>query len=459
MITWMLLPWLAHASPEDTAATLRERALASDLAWERLEVLCDDIGHRLSGSPALDRAIAWGRDAMRADGLVNVAAEPVSVPRWVRGAERAEVVAPHAHPLTILGLGNTVPTPEGGLEAEVLRVTSFDDLEMQRDAARGRIVLFDVPFTTYGAVSPYRMRGPAAAARLGAVAALVRSVGPGGHKAVQTGTHLWPDDVTPIPAAAIAAEDAMRIARWQARGLPVRMRLALASTIEPDVESANVVGEIRGRTHPDEVVVLACHLDSWDVGQGAEDDGVGCAMALEAGRLLATLETPPARTVRVVLFTNEENGLRGAFTYADRHAGERHVAGIEADTGSAPARGFQFDLKGASDEATARALAALGDHIAPAAPLLAPLGAATFAPGFGGVDLIPLARRGVPTFALDNATDAYWTVHHSVADTLDKVDRDALRTNAAAMATLAWWLSEHPPAVLESDDQGRAETR
>jgi carboxypeptidase Q len=302
------------------ASRLIKAATADDFAWQRLAELTDSFGPRLSGSENLARAVDWAVRTMKADGLENVHAERVMVPHWVRGREAAEIVDPPRQSIPILGLGGTAPTPPGGLEAEVLVVTSFDDLRAKGAEAKSRIVLFNVPYNGYSETVTYRNSGARSAAQYGAVAVLVRSVGPLGLRTTHTGSVSYAPGQPQIPAAAVSIEDANRIARLAARGRTVRMHLTLESRNEPDAESANVVGEIRGREKPHEVVLLAGHLDSWDVGTGASDDGVGCIITWEAARLMKKLAIRPRRTVRIVLFVNEENGLRGAQAYAEKPA-------------------------------------------------------------------------------------------------------------------------------------------
>src|SRR5688572_8706686 len=319
----------------EDATRLAKAATADDFAWQRLAELTDAYGNRLSGSENLTRAVEWAARTMKADGLENVRTERVMVPHWVRGREAAEIVEPPRHNVPILGLGGTAPTPSGGIEAEVLVVTSFDDLRVKGAEAKGRIVLFNVPYNGYSETVTYRNGGARSAAQYGAVAVLVRSVGPLGLRTTHTGSVNYAAGQPQIPAAAISIEDANRIARLSARSRTVRMRLTLESRTEPDAESANVIGEIRGREKPHEIVLLAGHLDSWDVGTGASDDGAGCIVTWEALRLMKKLGIRPRRTVRIVLFANEENGLRGAAAYVQKHAATApdHVFALESDSG------------------------------------------------------------------------------------------------------------------------------
>src|SRR5437867_2530754 len=346
----------------EPAARLIGEAVGSTFAWQRLAVLTDSIGNRLSGSPALDRAIQWAIDEMKRDGLENVHAERVLVPKWVRGAESADVVEPARHSMVMLGLGDSVGTPPEGIQAEVLTLHGFDELDAKSDQVRGRIVFFNVPFTTYGDTVRFRANGPPRAARYGAVAMLIRAVGPEGLRTPHTGALQYASDAPKIPAAAITTEDADRLQRMADRGSRIAVRLKMGAHFEADAESANVVGEIRGREKPDEIVVVSAHLDSWDVGAGATDDGGGCIVTWEALRLMKKLNLRPRRTVRVVLFTNEENGGRGGLAYRDSHRAEldKHVMMLESDGGVFRPLGFGF----AGSETARRTIRAIASLLA-----------------------------------------------------------------------------------------------
>lgn len=430
-------PELAWLDPyRDTVTRLMRAATADDFAWQRLAELTDTYGSRLSGSDNLARALVWAAATMQADGLENVRAEAVMVPAWVRGRERAEIVEPPSHPVAMLGLGGTVATPPEGLEAEVLPVRSFEDLRAKSADARGRIVLFDVPYTTYSETVAYRTGGARAAAEHGAVAVLMRSVGPIGLRTAHTGSVQYTAGQPPIPAAAIAVEDANRIARITARGQRVRLRLVLEGRYDPDVESANVVGEIVGRETPEEIVLLGCHIDSWDVGTGASDDAVGCIVTWEAARLMQALGIRPRRTLRIVLFTNEENGLRGAMAYAERYAAAaaRHVFALESDSGV-----FAPAALGFSGSAAARST------IAQIGTLLAPLGLSDIGPGGGGADIGPIAHAGnVPTMAYFGDPERYFVIHHTAADTVERISPEEVSTAAAAIAAITYVVAEMP---------------
>ena len=408
-------------------------SLASDFAWQRLALLTDTFGPRLSGSKNLEDAIQWAAAEMKKDGLENVRTEPVKVPHWVRGNERAEIVAPRHQPMIMLGLGNSVGTPPGGIEAEVLVVRSFEDMQSQAARVKGRIVLFNVPFTTYGETVRYRGVGPSRAAVLGAVAVLVRSVGLPGLQTPHTGSLTYEPDAPKIPASAITVEDAERLQRMQDRGTAVRVRLTMEAKFLPDADSSNVVGEIRGSERPEEVVVVGGHIDSWDVGTGATDDGGGCVVTWEALRLMKKLGLRPRRTVRVVLWTNEENGLRGALAYRDRHRADlpNHVMMLESDSGVFRPTGFGFS---GSDAARAR--------ITEIATLLKDIGADRIGPSGGGADIGPSVQAGkIPAMSLQVAGD-YFLIHHTPADTVDKINPEHMSQAAAAIAVMAYVVAD-----------------
>jgi len=438
-----------HVTLRPAAERLIGAALASDHAYLRLSHLCDGIGHRLSGSPALERAVEWAAGAMREDGLERVRLQPVMVPRWVRGMERATMIEPGPQTLSILGLGRSIGTPPGGIAAEVVAVDSFAQLDaLPADAVRGKIVLYDVPFTRYGETVRYRSQGANRAAARGAVAALVRSVGPVSLRTPHTGAMSpYVDSIPRIPAAAVTLEDATMIHRLLARGERVRVRLEMGADTLLDAPSHNVIGEIRGRERPDEVVVVGGHIDSWDVGAGAHDDGGGCVIAMESLRLMKQLGLRPRRTVRVVLWTNEENGLRGGNAYRDslgaRVAG--HVAAIETDGGVERVVGFDVGvLRVGTDSTDAARVAAATARLNAIAPLLAGLGADSIGPGGGGADIGPLMRMGVPGIAHRTTMEHYFDWHHTHSDMLDKVDPIELRKNVAALAVMVYALAEMP---------------
>lgn len=420
----------------DEGARIIAAATADHRAYARLAEMVDRFGHRFSGSVALEAAHDWILDEMRADGLENVRADRVMVPHWVRGRESLELLLPRAKPMPMLGLGGSVGTPPAGIRGEVLVVSSFDDLEARREEARGRIVLFDVPFTTYGETVPYRSAGAVAAARAGAVASLVRSVGPESMQTPHTGAMGYEDGVPRIPHAAITAEDAAMLRRMQERGERVEVLLRMEATQLPDAPSRNVMAELVGTEFPDEVVVLGGHTDSWDVGQGAMDDAGGVVAAWEAVRLLKELGLRPRRTIRFVGWTNEENGLRGGTQYALDHAHERHVLAMESDAGVFRPLGFGFS---GSDAAYA--------VIREIGTLLEAIGAGQIVRGGGGADIGPLMRTGVPGMGLNVDGTRYFWYHHTDADTLDKLDPDEVALCVAALAVMAYVVADLPEAL------------
>ncbi len=419
------------------ARRLVEASVSGDFAWQRLAELCDRFGPRFSGTTNLESAIDWILDTMRADGLENVRGEPVKVPRWIRGREKVTLVGPGGdEELPMLGLGGSIGTPPGGITAPVLVVTNFAELEARADEARGRIVVFDVPFTRYGETVRYRFSGAIAASRAGAVASVIRSVGSFGLRTPHTGGIGYSDEVPRIPHAALAAEDTARLRRWQERGVTPVLRLEMEARTEPDTTSRNVVAEWRGWQAPDEVVVVGGHVDSWDVGRGALDDGGGCLAAWEVLRLMRQLELRPRRTIRCVLWTNEENGLRGARAYRDAHRDEldRHLAAIESDNGAFDPVGFGFT---GSDRGLAVVLGIAG--------LLEEwTGAGRVTLGGADADTGPLLEGGVPVLGLRVEDERYMWFHHTDADTPERVDPGALARCAGSLAAMAFLLADSP---------------
>jgi len=429
-----LSPWMHEA-----AAKLTAHAEGKTRAWERLAFVADRFGHRLSGSRALEDTIDWAVETMARDGLSNARREKVMVPHWVRGKESLRVLEPHPHELRMLGLGMSVGT-RGALRAELVVADDLAALEAGSVDAKGKIVLIDQrmpPYdrehrsSGYGAAVSGRTRGASAAAKLGAKAVLVRSVTAHSLDNPHTGSLRYEDGVTQIPAAAVTLEGAERLRREASRG-PVTLELRMGAKLRPDAPSANAIAELRGREKPEEIVLIGGHIDSWDVGDGSSDDGAGCLMAMEAALMLKELGLVPRRTIRVVLFTNEENGLRGSEAYYDAHGGETHVAAIEADAGGGAPRGIGI---GHEDEAMVR-------EISSWAPLFAGLGVTELTPGGGGADIEPLMDAGVPGLGMHPDMEHYFDLHHSPADTIDKVDPAHLQRNAAAMALMAYLLAE-----------------
>ncbi len=440
----------------DTANRLIDAALADKDGYEKLAYLTDRIGNRLSGSASLERAITWAAETMKRDGLSNVRTIPVKVPHWVRGAESLKLIAPEAKPLHMLGLGMSVGTPPGGITAEVVVVSDFDDMiRLGRDQVRGKIVLFNAPYKGYGPTVTYRSSGPSRAAALGAVAVLVRSITPMQMQIPHTGSLTYDADQAKIPAAAITLEDAMMLARFYAAKVPIRVTLQMSAHQEPDADSFDVMGEIPGREHPEEIVAIGGHIDSWDVGRGAQDDGSGIMAALEAVAIIKKLGLQPRRTLRVVFWVNEENGARGGAAYR-AWVGEKianHVAAIEMDGGAESPRGFGYGGeegggRGAKAPSTEEQSSTV--MLLQIAKLLERIGAGTISPGGGGTDIAPLTRDGVASLGLQTSGAHYFDWHHTEADTLDKVDPDDFRKCIAAMAVMSYAIADMPGRLAGS---------
>jgi carboxypeptidase Q len=412
-------------------------ALTSDKAYRRLSYLTDTIGNRLSGSKSLEQAVEWAVEEMKKDKLDNVRAEKVMVPHWVRGEESLELVGPVARKLSMLGLGNSVATPAEGITGEAVVVRTFDELDALGERVRGKIVVYNAPFTNYGTTVRYRGSGASRAARYGALAALVRSITPVSLQTPHTGAMNYEEAQPKIPTAAITIEGAELLQRMYDRNEHPILRLKMEAKFLPDAESANVVAELKGSEKPDEIILIGGHLDSWDVGQGAHDDGGGCIISWEAVRLLKELGLRPRRTIRVVLFTNEENGTRGADGYRDAHRGEiaNHVLAIETDSGTFRPQGFGL-AAAASPQARA--------NMQEIARLLAGIGADRISSGGGGTDIGPIVREGVLGAGLNVEGTTYFDIHHTAADTLDKIDPKNLALCVATMAVMAYTVAEVP---------------
>jgi len=442
----------------DVAARLLGRALVSSRASETLEQLCDDNGARLSGSGNANAAVEWCLERLRADGFENVHAEKVMVPRWVRGACKVALVEPRAQELVACALGGSDGTGGKAVRAPVVVTESLESLaKLAASDVRGKIVLFTRKMerdggetSGYGATVSIRGGGASAAARLGAVGVMIRSVGTGNARLPHTGFMRYDDGVARIPAVALSAEDAEMVARLAARERPLEVSLELGCETLPDVESANVVADLPGREKPEEIVVLGGHLDSWDLGTGALDDGAGVVIAWEAVRLMKELGIKPRRTLRLVFFMNEENGVRGGDGYAAEHAGElaNHVAAIESDSGAGRPTGFGCSSSD-GDLARVKQLGAL----------LRGIGADAVGQGGGGVDIGPMRKGGVPTLGLRQDSHWYFDYHHTAADTPDKADPHELALNVGAMAVMAFALAEIEPRLAnfpQPADSGRA---
>ena len=436
----------------DQLQALRDAALTSGYAWHQLEHLTENIGPRPAGSPQAQAAAEYVAAEMRKLGL-DVHLEPALVSHWIRGEEKAQLVeypgqAPETTQRIVLAtISGSSATPAEGITADVVVVHNFDELTaLGHEKVAGRIVLFNVPyderkalagmaFEAYGEAVVYRGRGAKAAAELGAVASLIRSVGGADYRLPHTGYSV----PAGIPAAALAAEDADLVEHLAAQGR-VRMTLTLTPQSLPDVTGYNVVADLKGSEHPEQIVVVSGHLDSWDLGRGAIDDGAGVVISMATAELLQRLHIRPRRTLRVIAWMDEENGGGGNKAYAKTHVAEfsNHIAAIESDAGAGHPLGFYMKMPPA---AIAR--------LQPLLDILRPVGSTVFrsTPHSPGSDIDPLVEAGVPGIGIIQDGRKYFDCHHTAADTLDKVDPRELRENAAAMAVMGYALASMPDVL------------
>jgi len=417
----------------ETSLKIISKSLTDSTAYNRLGYMCDTFGPRLSGSKNLENAINWILKEMNNDGLENVKGEKVAVPTWIRGKESATLLSPFKKELSMLGLGGSIATPRGGLTAEVIVVNDWDELESRSNEVPGKIVLFNAPFTSYGQTVAYRYSGASAAAKHGAVASLIRSIGPWSMDTPHTGVMAYKDDVQKIPNAALTMEDAMMLSRIHDRNDKIIVKLDMSARMVADRWSHNVLGEIKGSIYPEEVVVVGGHIDSWDVGQGAHDDGGACIASWEVLRLIKELGLKPKRTIRCVMWTNEENGGKGNKGYRDMHLDEmdKHVLAIESDGGVFSPKGFGFSGSNSARE--------LVEEIH---ELMKPIGANTISDGGRAADVAPLNDEGVPVMSLKVDGSKYFWYHHTDADTFDKIDFNEFNRCIAAMAIMAYVVAD-----------------
>ena len=435
---------------------LQQAALTSDYAYKRVSHLANNIGPRLSGSPQAAKSVDYVANELKAIGC-EVQLEKVMVPHWVRGEETAALVqfpaqAPNTtQKIVLCALGESVATPADGIIAEVIAVRNFDELKsLPREKVAGKILLFNYPFDKqmaaqgrgnegYGEAVVYRSDGPSAAARQGAVACLIRSVGGADYRLPHTGQTDYANDTPKIPAGAVTAEDADLIADLVRQG-PVKMKLVLTPQQLPDVESYNVIGDIKGSEHPEQVIVVSGHLDSWDLGTGAIDDGAGVAVSMEAANLMQKLHLKPKRTIRVIAWMNEENGLAGSKQYEKDHEKEwmNHFAAMETDGGAGHPLGI--NIKGNAE---------VKKMLAPVAAILQQSGAGMLnLVEHCGADIGPMEKAGVPAFSPIQDSRFYFNYHHTAADTLDKIVPKELAENSAVVAVLAYALANMEPRML-----------
>lgn len=468
----LLSAFAAAAAAADTVDAdainrVRDAAMRSDYAYRQAGWLSDRIGPRLSGSRGHAAAIEYVAEQMKQLGL-KVSLQPVKVPHWVRGEETASLVDYPGRPdgitqkVMLTALGSSSATPPDGLTREVVVVHSLDELKaLGRRGVQDKFVLLYSKFDqfmadnghageAYGLAGAFRFGGPNEVSKLGGAAALVRSVGGAEYRLPHTGATHFAADVAAIPAAALSAEDADLIVRLAEHG-PVRLHMTLTPQTLPDVDSFNVIGDLRGSDRPDEIVIISGHLDSWDLGTGAHDDAVGVATAMSAAAMFKQLRLKPRRTLRVIAWANEENGTRGGKTYfeAQQQEIEQHAAAIESDFGGGRPVGVYAHVT----EDTLELLKPLNEALK---PIGASLSDRRTSPT--GADISPLGRAGVPSFAPLVDSRSYFDYHHTAADTFDKLDPEAVRYQSSVMATLAWWLANTdevlprvpvPPATMQ----------
>lgn len=423
------------ASYADVAKLIIDLAVngaARNRSYKRLADFTDTIGNRVSGSKNLDMAIKYMYKAMTQDGL-DVHLEPVKVPHWVRGKESAEMIKPRAKNLAILGLGSSVGTSPEGIQAEVLVVQSFDELKSRGSEAKGKIVVFNQPFVSYGQTVAYRAYGASEAAKLGAVATLIRSITPFSINSPHTGWQDYQDGVKQIPTACITMEDAELMWRMAQRGETVIVKLTMGATTLPDADSFNTVAEIRGWQHPEQVVLLSGHLDSWDVGQGAMDDGGGAMISWEALSLIKDLGLRPRRTLRTVLWSGEEQGGVGAQQYFNLHKENLTDFDLvmESDMGTFKPLALQFTGSDAAWKVMEEVV-----------KLLAPINATKLEPHGEGTDISPWMQAGIPGASLHVADSRYFWFHHSEGDTMTVQDPQDMDLCSALWAIVAYVVAD-----------------
>lgn len=420
----------------ENSKALIDASMNDEIGFERLTYMGDMFGPRFSGSKNLEDAIDWIVEEMRKDGFDKVWTQPVKVPHWVRGEESATLNIPIERMLPMLGLGGSVGTPKDGITAEVLVVKSFEELEERSNEAKGKIVLFNAKFTTYGQSVTYRVNGASEAAKHGAIGSLVASVASYSMQTPHTGVMRYAEDIPKIPHAAITVEDALLMQRMADRGEKLEVTLKMDAKTLPDADSRNVIAEITGSEFPDEIVVLGGHIDSWDVGTGMMDDGGGSIAAWQALKLIKQLGLAPKRTIRVVLWTNEENGLAGANEYKrwveeDEKSLVNHVLAMESDAGVFDPIGFGFT----GSDGAFEILTEIGST-------LSEIESGEVTKGGGGADIGPLMREGVPGMGLRVDGEKYFWYHHTDADTIDKLNIDDFNECVATMAVFAYGVAD-----------------
>lgn len=440
-----IVPFIGFAQVEDS---LKIRAIASEIlrhgqAYEDLRVLTKQVGARLTGSPQTYKAEAWGQKALQKAGADRVISQSCLVPHWVRGGkDEAFIVGPKNIPLDVLALGNTMGSGPKGVQAPVVLINSFEELEQKKADIKGKIVFYNYKFNdsyirtfeAYRDAVGYRGAGPGAASRYGAVGVLIRSMSHAADNNPHTGGTRYNDSFPKIPAAALGLQDADKLAAAIEKA-PVNVLLKTNGKMLPDTVAHNIIGEITGSEFPDEIITVGGHLDSWDPAEGAHDDGSGCVQSIEILRAFKAIGYKPKRTIRVVLFANEENGLRGGSRYAEeaRTKKEKHIFALESDAGGFTPRGFGFTMS-----------AELLKKVQSWLPLLQPYGISELEMGGGGSDIGPLNRElGTPLAGLQPDSQRYFDIHHARSDVFEAVNKRELELGAVSMAALIYLVDKY----------------
>ena len=427
--------WAKAIEKRYTEASLKiiAEAMSDSTAFNRLSYLCDTFGPRLSGSKNLEDAIDWIIREMKYDGLQNVVGERVRVPVWLRGKESVTLLRPFEKEMEILGVGGSIGTPKSGITSDVIVVRDFSELEQKKNQIKGKVVLFNVDYSNYGDVLKYRYSGASEAAKYGARGSLLRSITPWSVHTPNTGLLAYNNGLKKIPYASLTVEDAMMMQRLYDRGQKMTIKMQMSSKLVSDRWSRNIIAELRGSTYPDEIVLLGGHIDSWDVGQGAHDDAGGCLASWEAVRLIKKLNFKPKRTIRCVLWTNEENGGRGSIAYRDMHLDEldKHIVTIVSDMGVFAPEGFAF-----SGSAKAKKV------IEKISVLMKPINANKLIENGRTSDVLILNGEGIPSLSLFVDNPKYFLYQHSSADTFDKVDFHEFNKCVSALSIMAYVIAD-----------------
>ena len=427
--------WAKAIEKRYTEASLKiiAEAMSDSTAYNRLSYLCDTFGPRLSGSKNLEDAIDWIIREMKYDGLQNVVGERVRVPVWLRGKESVTLLRPFEKEMEILGVGGSIGTPKSGITSDVIVVKDFSELEQKKNQVKGNVVLFNVDYSNYGDVLKYRYSGASEAAKYGARGSLLRSITPWSVYTPNTGLLAYNSGLKKIPSASLTVEDAMMMQRLYDRGQKITIKMQMSSKLASDRWSRNIIAELKGSTYPDEIVLLGGHIDSWDVGQGAHDDAGGCLASWEALRLIKKLNFKPKRTIRCVLWTNEENGGRGSIAYRDMHLDEldKHIVTIVSDEGVFAPDGFTF-----SGSAKAKKV------IEKISMLMKPIKANKLTENRTTSDALILNDEGIPSLSLLVDNSKYFWYHHSSADTFDKVDFHEFNKCVSALSIMAYVIAD-----------------